>query len=70
MSNYDASGSEEYNLVLSERRALAVTQYLSSKHGVDRGKLVWAGEGERELRNANLPLDASNRRVELNIMSR
>jgi outer membrane protein OmpA-like peptidoglycan-associated protein len=52
----DADGSDLYNLRLSERRAIAVRDYLVS-HGVDASRLVAVGYGEA------LPL-ASNKTVE------
>ena len=51
LSSYtDSRGSREYNLVLSERRAFAVKQYLTS-HGVEGGRITAYGMGEQGIRN-------------------
>lgn len=64
----DAIGTEEYNLGLSERRALAVFEYLSS-NGISAARLKSAGHGESGPVADNGTSDgrAQNRRVELNI---
>lgn len=61
----DASGSEEYNQVLSERRAQAVVSFLT-ENGVDEVKLVARGHGET--RPLGDPLDPANRRVETSLV--
>jgi outer membrane protein OmpA-like peptidoglycan-associated protein len=61
----DARGSEGYNLTLSERRALAVTNFLYEK-GVGQDKVTAVGKGEANPRVAD-PMDAVNRRVEMKI---
>jgi len=58
----DATGSENYNLGLSERRAKAVVGYLEAR-GIDATKLVPRGYGKTKPRVAD-PFDAVNRRVE------
>jgi outer membrane protein OmpA-like peptidoglycan-associated protein len=58
----DATGTEQYNLTLSERRAKAVVSYLESK-GIDASRLVAKGWGKSQPRVAD-PFDAANRRVE------
>lgn len=45
----DTVGSHDYNQVLSERRAAAVVDYLSSKFHVDRSRLEAIGMGESGL---------------------
>ena len=60
----DATGSEDYNLRLSERRAEAVVTYLASR-GVARERLRAAGYGEQRLLPALAPGDDRQRRVEI-----
>lgn len=58
----DATGSEGYNLGLSERRAEAVVAYLTAK-GIDPERFAAAGYGKSKPR-ADDPFDPQNRRVE------
>ena len=60
----DASGTADYNLELSERRANAVMQYLV-ENGIDPERLVAVGYGEDNLLHAENPESAENRRVEI-----
>lgn len=60
----DASGSEDVNQVLSQRRAESVRDYLVSL-GVSSGLLAVQGHGSKSLRNAANPTAAENRRVEI-----
>lgn len=60
----DASGTEEGNRVLSQRRAEEVRRYLVSK-GADGGKLDVAGVGSKDLLKPDTPTSADNRRVTL-----
>jgi OOP family OmpA-OmpF porin len=60
----DAKGSEQYNQVLSERRAKAVRAYLASEFGVAPDQLQVMGEGESDPVAGADPYDADNRRVE------
>jgi outer membrane protein OmpA-like peptidoglycan-associated protein len=69
----DAKGSDEYNQNLSERRAAAVMEYLTS-HGVPRNKLSSVGKGEsvpvapNEINGRDNPSGrAENRRVEFHL---
>ncbi len=62
----DATGAEEYNQGLSERRANAVVSYLASK-GVDASSLVAKGFGKSKPRVAN-PYSPENRRVETHLI--
>jgi OOP family OmpA-OmpF porin len=64
----DATGTDEYNQGLSERRANSVVAYLVSK-GVDAGRLSAVGHGESMPVADNGSRDgrAQNRRVELNV---
>jgi outer membrane protein OmpA-like peptidoglycan-associated protein len=59
----DASGTEIYNLGLSERRAQSVADFLI-QNGVDHSRLAAVGLGEADPRMPD-PLDPLNRRVEL-----
>ena len=65
----DSSGSDQYNLSLSERRAQSVAGYLSS-HGVKGQRLIpiGAGEGHPVASNDTEAGRAQNRRVELTIV--
>jgi outer membrane protein OmpA-like peptidoglycan-associated protein len=65
----DSSGSDQYNLSLSERRAQSVAGYLSS-HGVKGQRLLPIGAGEAHpiASNDSEQGRASNRRVELTIV--
>jgi outer membrane protein OmpA-like peptidoglycan-associated protein len=62
----DADGSESYNQTLSERRASAVTAYLSEK-GISAGRLKNFGFGESRPVASNESPDGkqANRRVEV-----
>ena len=62
----DATGSDDYNLGLSQRRAGSVAQYLVSR-GVIADRLFVAGEGERRpvASNATEAGRQQNRRVEI-----
>lgn len=61
----DASGSENYNMTLSQKRALAVGNYLYNNYGVDVARLDLSGKGEAELYDAQSPTAAINRRVQV-----
>ena len=61
----DASGTEVYNLHLSERRAEAVVSFLAQR-GVERGTLVAKGFGPTKPRAPD-PFDPINRRVETHL---
>ncbi len=64
----DSTGSEAYNLRLSERRAAAVADYLRST-GV-RNRFISSGQGESQpiSENETEAGRARNRRVELNVI--
>ncbi|MCU0643536.1 MAG: OmpA family protein, partial [bacterium] len=61
----DDRGSATYNQKLSERRAIAVMQYLVSK-GVEQSRLTAAGYGKKDpvASNATPEGRAQNRRIE------
>ena len=67
----DSRSSDSYNLELSQRRAEAVCDYLIQQ-GVDEGRLVPVGKGEREPIDTRENPDAweLNRRVEFMIEER
>jgi outer membrane protein OmpA-like peptidoglycan-associated protein len=58
----DASGSADYNMALSERRALSVGEYLV-KLGVEPSRLMLIGKGPAEPLTQN-KYDPANRRVQ------
>lgn len=59
----DAKGSEEYNLALSDRRALTVKRFLVRAFQIDPQSLIAVGFGEEQLKNVRDPEAAENRRV-------
>lgn len=61
----DARGSNGYNQTLSERRAAAVKQYLTTSFGVASSNLIAIGFGEEQLKNPVRPDAAENRRVQI-----
>lgn len=63
----DTVGSRDYNQALSERRAVAVVDYIAKKFGVDPHRLQAVGMGEDGLLVATPPQTAEprNRRVEV-----
>jgi OOP family OmpA-OmpF porin len=62
----DATGAEQYNLGLSERRAASVVAYLASQ-GLDAAALKAKGFGKSKPRVAD-PFAAENRRVETHLL--
>ncbi len=63
----DSKGSGEYNLALSERRAVAVVRYLIGNHGLRRENLRAVGLGETRPAATNETPEGGrlNRRVEV-----
>jgi outer membrane protein OmpA-like peptidoglycan-associated protein len=61
----DASGSEDVNQSLSERRADAVKEYLVDKFHLSPENLVTAGYGKTRLKDKDHPRAPENRRVEI-----
>lgn len=49
-SHTDSRGSDNYNLILSDKRAKAIVEYLVL-NGIDSNRLIWKGYGETELIN-------------------
>lgn len=66
----DATGPEQYNLGLSERRAKAVMTYLVDKEGVDKNRVTIVFFGETKPIESNETKDGrkKNRRVEFKIL--
>ena len=60
----DATGTDDINLPLSQRRAEAVKDYLI-KSGADQGMLQAVGMGSRAPKLSSDPFAAENRRVEI-----
>jgi outer membrane protein OmpA-like peptidoglycan-associated protein len=61
----DAKGREDYNQKLSERRSQAVKKFLMERFNISDDSLVSAGYGKEQLKNANDPFGAENRRVQI-----
>lgn len=60
----DATGTESYNLDLSQRRAAAVKLYLVRVHGIEAARLQHAGFGEGRLIEGLEPNASEHRRVQ------
>jgi outer membrane protein OmpA-like peptidoglycan-associated protein len=60
----DARGAADYNQLLSERRALAVRQFLITERGIDPKRLVAKGYGKTQLLLPSEPNNDLNRRVQ------
>jgi OmpA-OmpF porin, OOP family len=67
----DSVGSKEYNYALSDRRAMAVVQYLASKYNVPAHKfyLVGLGKDQEVATNKTAAGRAKNRHVEIQLLS-
>jgi len=65
----DNDGPKDYNLLLSQRRAQAVVNYLVSQ-GVERSQLIARGYGDTKPLNSNTTKSdkATNRRVEFKVL--
>lgn len=61
----DAKGSDDYNQVLSERRAETVKRFLTEKYNIPAANLISAGYGKKGPKNPNDLFAAENRRVEI-----
>jgi len=69
--NADDSGSDEYNMALSQRRAAVAHRYLTDR-GIDASRLVIVSNGEERptcTTNREEPCRAQNRRDEFVILS-
>ena len=67
----DSTGTKEYNMKLSERRAAAVMDYLIKEAGISRSNITAVGHGEADPVADNKTPEgrAKNRRVEISILS-
>jgi len=67
----DSSGDEEYNLMLGQRRAEAVRQYLNAADGIPLHKMsvISFGETKPVADNGTREGRAQNRRVEIRVLS-
>src|SRR5262245_2834415 len=61
----DAIGGEAYNQDLSERRADTIKKYLTEQYGIVGSNLVTVGYGKTKPKDANAPMDPTNRRVQV-----
>lgn len=61
----DAKGDDEFNLMLSRKRANSVLKFLTEGFGVSTQVLSAVGLGETKLKNSVNPLADENRRVEV-----
>ncbi|HWJ18445.1 MAG TPA: OmpA family protein [Geobacterales bacterium] len=61
----DARGDANYNLQLSDRRAVAVKNYIVRSFKVDESTIASIGDGSRHLKNEANPFADENRRVEV-----
>lgn len=65
----DSAGKDEYNMMLSEKRAVSVTNYLMSKGLVkNRFQTLWYGETQPKYDNSTAEGRAKNRRVNVAIV--
>jgi len=60
----DAAGSEQYNELLSQRRAHSVKRYLVAHHGIDPARLRAVGLGKSATLPGRDPYAPDNRRVQ------
>jgi len=66
----DISGSLDYNMRLSLRRAMAVRDFLIQEYGIAPERLFANGFGPHELRDPQRPRSRVNRRVEVVLVVR
>lgn len=65
VGNTDATGTREYNLKLSQKRADAVAEALTTTFRVDPRRIESVGLGQEALQNTKDPDAAINRRVQI-----
>ncbi|HYA03722.1 MAG TPA: OmpA family protein [Syntrophobacteria bacterium] len=67
----DSVGKDAYNMKLSEKRAIAVKQYLIKEAGVDESKITAVGHGKADPVASNKTAAGrdKNRRTEISILS-
>lgn len=61
----DSKGTDEYNQMLSQKRALAVKFFLASNFNLNSRNLIAVGYGEEQLKNISNPESGDNRRVQI-----
>ena len=61
----DGYGPDGYNVVLSQRRAEAVRQYMIDTFKLDPANLIARGFGKSQLKNKRNPFAKENRRVQI-----
>lgn len=61
----DSIGADDYNQQLSERRAQAVSSYLSGQIGIEPVRLTTVGRGEAQPFDTTDPAGGVNRRVQI-----
>ena len=61
----DAKGKPEANIMVSQRRAQSVKAYLVKTYGIDPNRLRVIGYGKEQLKLADQPNSAINRRVQI-----
>ncbi len=71
-SHTDARGADEYNLMLSDKRAKSCVDYLVSNQGIHADNITWKGYGETQLLNSCTNCSEAahqlNRRTEIKII--
>lgn len=63
-----AEGDYDFNMKLSEARAQAAVTFLVEHEGIDAARLEAVGKGSTELKNADDPYAAENRRTEFIVL--
>lgn len=61
----DATGTQQYNMMLSQKRAEVVSDYLVKNYSIDRDRLPVKGKGETELLSGVSSDSPANRRVRI-----
>lgn len=64
----DVAGEAESNLILSEKRAQSVMEFLITEFGIDPDRLMAIGMGESRLKIPSEPYSVANRRVEISLL--
>ena len=65
LGHSDAKGNADYNQILSQKRARAVSDFIESFASLPANRLVATGLGATRLKDAADPFGAQNRRVQL-----
>lgn len=61
----DHKGAKDYNQSLSEKRALAIRDFLAQHHGVELEQMITLGYGEQQPKEPSDPYSPVNRRVQI-----